>query len=187
MRRLLHAVTESRANYRASFAIELACPIGLAWIGTQSARGWLAPLACVAAGLLVFSFIEYAIHRWLFHAPDGVMSAIHRTHHESPHGHTALPCITSVVVASIGWLALAPLVGAMAASFFLSGVLGGYSYYSILHHLEHRLRINTMPFRWLQKRWADHSVHHRLAETNFGVTTSLWDHVFATHYLARKR
>jgi sterol desaturase/sphingolipid hydroxylase (fatty acid hydroxylase superfamily) len=25
-------------------------------------------------------------------------------------------------------------------------------------------------------------VHHRLVDTNFGVTTSFWDHVFGTHY-----
>jgi sterol desaturase/sphingolipid hydroxylase (fatty acid hydroxylase superfamily) len=182
MKHWLEAVTESRANYAAAYAIDLACPLVLAVVGWRHAVDWPGPLASICLGLMAFTFVEYAIHRWLFHAPDSVMGAMHQAHHDHPGGHTALPCISSAVVASTCWLALAPLTGVAVASFFLSGLLSGYAWYSLLHHFEHSVRINAIPFRWLQKRWAEHSVHHRLDHTNFGVTTSFWDHVFATHY-----
>jgi sterol desaturase/sphingolipid hydroxylase (fatty acid hydroxylase superfamily) len=56
-----------------------------------------------------------------------------------------------------------------------------------VHHLEHSIRITALPYRWMPRRWAVHAVHHRLVGTNFGVTTSLWDRVFGTHYQSRGR
>jgi sterol desaturase/sphingolipid hydroxylase (fatty acid hydroxylase superfamily) len=73
------------------------------------------------------------------------------------------------------------------ASFFLCGFSAAYFYYGALHHFEHTTRINQIPFRWLQGRWAAHSVHHRLDNRNFGVMTSFWDYVFKTHTSHRKQ
>ena len=60
-------------------------------------------------------------------------------------------------------------------------------YFDTLHHLEHTTRINQIPFRWLQGRWAAHSVHHHRDHTNYGVMTSFWDYVFGTHQKQVKR
>jgi sterol desaturase/sphingolipid hydroxylase (fatty acid hydroxylase superfamily) len=182
MRDLLRRVTQSRANYGAAYVVDVACPIVLALIGWGAKSSWTEVFSSLCAGAFVFSFVEYAIHRWLFHAPDSVMGAMHQAHHDQPRGHTALPFITSAAVASTCWLALEPLTGRAVASFFLCGLLGGYAWYSVLHHLEHSVRIRAIPFRWLQRRCAEHFVHHHLEDTNFGVTTAFWDHVFATHY-----
>jgi len=184
---LLRAITESRANYHASYVIDLACPLVLGYFGWRQATDWPVALASLCTGVVVFSFVEYAIHRWLFHARDGVMVAMHHAHHEDPHGHSALPCVTSAVVAVVSWSVLAAIVGQQIACFFLCGLLSGYFSYASLHHLEHRVRISAVPLRWLQRRWAAHSVHHRLVDANFGVTTSFWDHVFRTDYRSRSR
>jgi sterol desaturase/sphingolipid hydroxylase (fatty acid hydroxylase superfamily) len=186
-RDLLSAITGSRANYIASYAIDLACPLVLGYLGARQAPGWPMAIASTCAGLVAFSFVEYAIHRWLFHAPSGAMSAMHQAHHDAPHGHVALPCITSAVVAAVAWWGLSPIVGPAIACSFLCGLMSGYFYYATLHHLEHSVRITAVPFRWLQRRWAVHSVHHRLVDTNFGVTTSFWDRVLGTHYRSRRR
>jgi 4-hydroxysphinganine ceramide fatty acyl 2-hydroxylase len=189
LRDLLRAITGSRANYRASYAIDLLCPLILGYLGFREATtaGWLVSIASAALGLIAFSFVEYAIHRWLFHGLSGAVGAMHQAHHDAPHGHTALPCITGAVVAVSAWSVLRVIVGSAIACCFLCGLLSGYVYYAALHHLEHRVRLTAVPFRWLQRRWAMHAVHHRLADTNFGVTTSLWDRVFGTHYQSRVR
>jgi 4-hydroxysphinganine ceramide fatty acyl 2-hydroxylase len=187
MKDLLRVVTESRINYGLGYLVDLACPLVLGYVGWRQRPAWIVALAGVSAGVAVFSFVEYAIHRWLFHAPGSVMGAMHQAHHDEPAGHSALPCITSAAVAATAWLLLVPLVGSPVACFFLCGVLGGYFHYGALHHLEHRVRINALPFRWLQRRWAVHSVHHRLLDANFGVTTSFWDRVFGTHYQSASR
>jgi sterol desaturase/sphingolipid hydroxylase (fatty acid hydroxylase superfamily) len=184
---LLRAVVESRFNYAASYAIDLACPLVLGYLAFRQTPGWAVGIACVGAGLGVFSFAEYAIHRWLFHARSGVMGAMHQAHHDTPHDHVALPCVTSVAVAVLAWQALSAVVDPGKAGFFLCGLMSGYLYYGALHHFEHSIRITAVPFRWLQRRWAMHSVHHRMAHTNYGVTTSVWDRVFATHHRSRRR
>lgn len=188
-RDLLRAITGSRANYRASYAIDLASSLVLGYFGIQqsAAAGWPLSIASAALGLITFSFIEYAIHRWLFHAASGAIGAMHQAHHDAPHGHTALPCITSAVVATLAWGVLTAIVGSAMACCFLCGLLSGYVYYAALHHFEHRIRLTAVPFRWLQRRWAIHAVHHRLDTTNYGVTTSFWDHVFGTHYKSSGR
>jgi sterol desaturase/sphingolipid hydroxylase (fatty acid hydroxylase superfamily) len=182
-----HAVTASRANYCASYVVDFACPLVLGYLGAREATGLGTPAIGVAAGLFTFTFIEYAVHRWLFHRPTGLLSAMHHSHHQTPDTHAALPFFTSAGVAAICWPALTAVIGSVPASFFLCGVMGGYFYYAALHHLEHSVRINAVPFRWMQRRWAMHSVHHHLAGTNFGVTTSFWDRVFATHYQSKGR
>jgi len=184
---VLRAVSASRANYVASYAIDLACALTAGWLGVREADGWAIPVASVGVGLFVFSFAEYAIHRWLFHGPTGAMRAMHQAHHDGPHDHVALPCISSAVVGGLAWWGLSAAVGPVIASFFWCGFLTGYVAYGTVHHLEHSVRITALPYRWMQRRWAVHTVHHRLVGTNFGVTTSFWDHVFATHYRSRRR
>jgi sterol desaturase/sphingolipid hydroxylase (fatty acid hydroxylase superfamily) len=187
LRVLLSAIAESRANYCASYAIDLACPLALGYLGWRHTRGWLIPVASGCAGLASFSLVEYAIHRWLFHRPSSTMGAVHQAHHDAPHGHAALPCITSAVVAVLASWVLSAIVGPAVASFFLCGLMSGYFYYAALHHFEHSIRINALPFRFLQRRWAVHAVHHRLGDANYGVTTSFWDRVFGTGYKSRRK
>jgi sterol desaturase/sphingolipid hydroxylase (fatty acid hydroxylase superfamily) len=184
---LLRAVSASRANYVASYAMDLASALAMGWLGVRVADGWTVPAAATAGGLLAFSFAEYAIHRWLFHGPTGVMRAMHQAHHDGPHDHVALPCISSAVVGTLAWWGLSAAAGTLLASFFLCGFLTGYVAYGTVHHLEHSIRITALPWRWLQRRWALHAVHHGLVDTNFGVTTSFWDRVFGTHYQTRRR
>jgi 4-hydroxysphinganine ceramide fatty acyl 2-hydroxylase len=183
---LLRAVSSSRANYHASYAMDLASALTVGWLGVRAADGWPTPVAVFGAGLFAFSFAEYAIHRWLFHGRTGPMRAIHQSHHDQPHDHVALPCISSPVVSVLVWWGLSTAVGPVIASFFWCGFLTGYVVYGTVHHLEHSIRITALPARWMQRRWAIHAVHHRLVGSNFGVTTSFWDRVFGTHYQRRR-
>jgi sterol desaturase/sphingolipid hydroxylase (fatty acid hydroxylase superfamily) len=180
-RRALRAVSESRINYCMSYAIDLACPLALCWLGSRVVSDWTTVLLAFCIGGATFSFVEYAVHRWFFHARAGFAVAIHRTHHRSPADPMALPCLSSAA-ASLGlWWLLSPLLGPEVASFFLCGLLVGYFLYATLHHLHHSIRSSAVPFRWLRGRWVTHAVHHSCPDKNFGVTTSVWDHVFGTH------
>jgi sterol desaturase/sphingolipid hydroxylase (fatty acid hydroxylase superfamily) len=183
---LLRAVSGSRANYIAAYAMDLASALAMGWLGVRAADGWPIPVAAFGTGLLAFSFAEYAIHRWLFHGPTGAMRAMHQAHHDGPHDHVALPCISSAVVSGLTWWGLSAAAGPVVASFWWCGFLTGYVAYGAVHHLEHSIRITALPFRWMQRRWAVHAVHHRLTGTNFGVTTSFWDRVFGTYYRSRR-
>jgi sterol desaturase/sphingolipid hydroxylase (fatty acid hydroxylase superfamily) len=184
-RGLLDRVTTSQLNYRASYFCDLCVPLLLFVLGWRTDLAPLPTAFSLGAGLFAFSFIEYAIHRWLFHSPTCFMRVHHDAHHHAPIEATALPCITSAVVAVASWLVMDPLLGTGVTAFFLCGVMLGYFWYAVLHHLEHHIGINRLPWRWLRRRWAMHSVHHKLPHTNFGVTTSLWDRLFGTHYQSK--
>jgi 4-hydroxysphinganine ceramide fatty acyl 2-hydroxylase len=185
-RRTIRTVTTSRTNYVLSYAIDLACPVVLAYLGARHSIDLILALACFCVGAFVFSFIEYAIHRWFFHAPASIGTAIHRDHHVRPREPSALPCPSSAAAGLIFFSLLSPAVGAQVACFFLAGLLFAYFCYATLHHLQHRIPIKRVRLRWLQRRWAEHAIHHGRGNINFGVTTSFWDHVFGTHHPVRK-
>jgi sterol desaturase/sphingolipid hydroxylase (fatty acid hydroxylase superfamily) len=186
MTAMLRRITESRANYLIAYLIDFCCPLVFAYLGWH-ALPWPQAMLSLLAGAFAFSLVEYAIHRWLFHSSSSFMSALHHTHHASPQGPTSLPCISSAVVSLVLWRLAVDAVGPGIAAFFLCGFFGWYFVYAALHHFEHHTAINHLPSRWLQRRWANHTLHHRRADTNFGVTTSLWDRVFRTHYQSGKR
>jgi sterol desaturase/sphingolipid hydroxylase (fatty acid hydroxylase superfamily) len=183
----MRVITTSRVNYVLSYALDLACPLVLAFLGLQCATLGITPIASLIVGAFVFTFIEYGTHRWFFHERGKFAATVHRAHHERPAEATALPCFSSPTAALGGSWLLIPLVGAEVTYFLLCGLLAGYFYYSLLHHLQHSVRASSISLGWLQRRWITHAAHHARPNANFGVTTSFWDHVFGTHYLPRRR
>ena len=180
-RSLVEIVCESRANYWAAYATDFSCPCLFGYLGMQHASNWSASVVSVLFGLFVFSLIEYAVHRWLLHDLRGALFDLHDAHHNNPERTSAFLFPTSLLLLVPVWCLLTWGLHVQQASYFLMGLSGGYFCFDTLHHAEHALRINQMPFRWLKKRWAFHSVHHRIGQRNFGVTTSFWDYVFGTH------
>jgi sterol desaturase/sphingolipid hydroxylase (fatty acid hydroxylase superfamily) len=67
----------------------------------------------------------------------------------------------------------------IAASSLTTGVLAGYVGYMLVHHAAHYWTVS--PGSWLNQARRHHALHHYHSETfNFGITTSIWDHVFGT-------
>jgi sterol desaturase/sphingolipid hydroxylase (fatty acid hydroxylase superfamily) len=184
---IMQAISKSRVNYWAAYLVDMGCPILFAYLGLRRHPGPIGSLLVAAFGFAVFTLVEYAIHRWLLHDPECFLYPLHEAHHQHPEGTAAFLAPTSFVVLMPIWLLFAGLLHVSGASFFLCGFSFGYFYFGTLHHLEHRVRINRIPFRWLQGRWAAHSVHHKLDHTNYGVMTSFWDYVFGTHQKQIKR
>jgi len=186
-RSLLSAISASRANYWAAYAVDTACPILFGYLGLRHHGSWPWVVSSLLFGWFVFTLVEYAIHRWLLHNPQCFLYPLHEAHHQRPEEAAAFLFPTSFLVLMPIWLLLTYVLHLQGASFFLCGFSAGYLYFGTLHHLEHRVRINQIPFRWLQGRWAAHSVHHRIDYMNYGVMTSFWDYIFKTHQRQVKR
>ena len=114
------------------------------------------------SSILIYSFIEYAVHRWLLHGP---MKARHRTHHRYPalHAQTPLLVVVPITVLSVALCGLAFATG-MVVCWLVSG------------RLHKKLHLGTGPAH-LE---AHHMTHHRRVCKNFGVSTTLWDRLFRT-------
>ncbi len=135
--------------------------------------------AIVFAGVVAWTVLEYAIHRFVLHGLRP-FSDWHAEHHQRP---SALICAPTLVSATlIAGLVLLPTllcVGPLRASALTLGVLAGYLAYSTMHHAAHHWRPSSGWARGCKRR---HALHHRDAKPggHYGVTTGFWDRVFAT-------
>jgi dihydroceramide fatty acyl 2-hydroxylase len=146
-----------------------------------------APAMAVAIGLacwLAWTLAEYLIHRHAFHheptTPLGreIHRIMHGHHHDHPGDHerlmmplgVSLP-ILAVIGFGVAWGfggGMGLLVAGFLAIFFMN--------YDLIHFLSHR-KGSPLP-AGLRRR---HMMHHfRDHDTNFGVSTVLWDVVFRT-------
>jgi len=135
------------------------------------------------AGLVAWTFAEYAIHNWYGHVAKGrnEFSREHLKHHavKGYFAATRKKVLVALSVLAALAAAAAPLVGAGIALAFTSGFALAYAGYEVLHR-----RLHTHGPRGPYGRWARrHHFHHHFAnpKANHGVTSPLWDLVFRTY------
>jgi len=88
--------------------------------------------------------------------------------------HHAHPDVPVVAVFWQIWISFA-LVYFVAGGDFLSGGLVAYAWYLFVHHCAHHSP-GSVPASLLRH----HSSHHRFANWNYGVSTTVWDRVLGT-------
>ena len=116
-----------------------------------------------AGGVVALTLAEYLVHRFVLH---GFAPTEHRLHHANPDS-AVLTIFWQI------WICFA-LVYLIAGGAFVAGALVAYAWYLFVHHCSHHGPKLPLP---LLKH---HRSHHRFASRNYGVSTTLWDHVFGT-------
>ena len=142
-------------------------------------------LGLFLVGLFGFTFVEYAVHRYLYHIPATSVGrakfqyTMHGVHHEYPKDKTrlAMPPIITVFVSSLLFFIFRFSFGSYAFG-LLSGFTFGYAMYLFVHYAIHAY---SPPKNFLKVWWTHHSQHHyRQDEVAFGVSSTLWDHLIGT-------
>ena len=138
------------------------------------------------AGILGFTFTEYAVHRWVYHPPHGASDAykqatykMHGMHHDYPKDkrRLAMPPLLAIVIATSLLFLFRAVLGEYSFS-YLAGFVVGYALYLIVHYTVH---MYAPPRNFLRTLWVNHSIHHYSEdEVLFGVSQPLWDYVFGT-------
>ena len=143
-------------------------------------------LFAVAAGLLLWTLLEYALHRIALHRMV-YFSPMHGLHHASPLDFIGTPTWVSVsVLISVIFVPTWIFLGFNTADGLTVGVMLGYWWYGVVHHVIHHRTGATSPSYFNDLR-AWHMRHHYSPKAgNFGVSTPLWDYVFGTAITARK-
>jgi sterol desaturase/sphingolipid hydroxylase (fatty acid hydroxylase superfamily) len=129
-------------------------------------------LVClVFAGIVFWSFAEYAIHRAL----HVYRIKSHMRHHTHPKEQSGPGLLNTILIMSAvyGFLFLA--IGAENAAPLDAGILLGYGIYLYLHNLVHFSKF--LPGNWAR---ANHERHHKRPNEKFGVITGVWDRIFGT-------
>ena len=148
------------------------------------------------AGIFSWSLFEYIIHRYVFHflakskTALRIVYVIHGNHHEYPRDKERLfmPLVPSLITSSAIFLLMfffAVLFNAGSFVFvFFPGFLFGYLIYGSMHYAIHAW---NPPFKWMKPLWRNHHLHHyKNLERGFGVSSTLWDHVFGTMFDLKK-
>ncbi|MFT3909819.1 MAG: sterol desaturase family protein [Ferruginibacter sp.] len=143
------------------------------------------------SGMLFWSFTEYVLHRFVFHYhPESERGKklhyiIHGNHHEYPRDRERLfmPAAPSLIIASTLFLLMFLALGKNVFPFF-PGFIFGYLIYGSMHYAIHAW---NPPFKWMKGLWRNHHLHHyKNDDRGFGVSSTLWDHVFGTMFNLKK-
>ena len=157
----------------------------LYWSVTHTSLGAGLTILMFLLGFLAFTWVEYAMHRYVFHMKtyndlrEKIQYTIHGVHHEFPKDKTrlAMPPLLSVTIATVLLLLFRLVMGDFAFS-FLPGFLTGYAFYLAIHYIVH---VYQPPKNFLKVLWINHAIHHyKHGEYVFGVSSPLWDYVFGT-------
>lgn len=138
-------------------------------------------------GMLFWTLFEYISHRFIFHLVSekpGLQKfayILHGNHHHYPRDKQRLfmPPVPSLIISSTIFGLMYLLMGSYAFMFF-PGFMIGYLMYGTMHYAIHAW---NPPFKWMKPLWRNHHLHHYKNEHNgFGVSSTIWDHVFGTMF-----
>ncbi len=147
---------------------------------------WPVILGCVGLGVVTWTFLEYCLHRFVFHLPPTriravrlVLFVLHGYHHEFPNDPRRL-----VAPPVLGW----PIAAALTVLFWavfgpywqalLAGTFTGYLAYDWMHYYTHHARPKSRFGRFMRRFHMEH--HYKKATTQYGLSSPIWDFVFRT-------
>ncbi|XP_034542575.1 fatty acid 2-hydroxylase [Notolabrus celidotus] len=140
-------------------------------------------------GWFLWSFIEYCIHRFVFHMNPPAHNyylitihfLLHGQHHKSPFDGSRLvfpPGLASLVVGSFYGILRIMLPDILGLSVFVGG-LCGYVVYDMIHYYLHYGSPKKGSYMYSLKAY--HVKHHfEHQKAGFGITSTFWDHPFNT-------
>jgi sterol desaturase/sphingolipid hydroxylase (fatty acid hydroxylase superfamily) len=134
-------------------------------------------------GRFVFTFIEYLMHRYVYHSGESMNNQtwqykVHGIHHQHPKvkSQLAMPLPIGILLLTAFYF-IFTLVMRDMVWFFFPGFVLGYSFYLLMHYLIHTLRA---PKNYLKYFWWHHHMHHAREDKAYGLSTRFWDRVFGT-------
>jgi len=142
----------------------------------------------VVAGIFVWSFIEYVLHKYIFHFDaksefgKKIHFIFHGVHHDYPSDSRRLvmPPSVSIPLAALFYFIFRYLVGEVYVLPFFSGFIIGYLFYDLTHYAIHHFNMHS-------KFWLEIKNHHMLhhyhdQDKGYGVSSPLWDLVFGSMF-----
>lgn len=138
-------------------------------------------------GLVFWSFVEYAIHRWIYHIDYKIepirwfLDGFHRHHHNNLQDYRVLNAgfllIYPIFILVFG---LTLILTSWAFSlYFTLGVLLYYFFYENIHYFIHYKAYESGYMKWIQQYHLYH--HYRNWDVNYGNTLAVWDRILGTY------
>lgn len=140
----------------------------------------------VLLGVFIWTFLEYTLHRWVFHFEPRtewgrrIHFIIHGVHHDYPNDGTRLvmPPAVSIPLAVFFYVIFLLVFGPAYAPAVFAGMVIGYLWYDMLHYATHHFSMKRGV--WLKLKQYHMRHHYGDENTGYGVSSPLWDYVFRT-------
>ncbi|KZC14103.1 PREDICTED: fatty acid 2-hydroxylase [Dufourea novaeangliae] len=147
-------------------------------------------LSSYILGILLWSILEYVLHRKLFHFKPPATSKLlislhfilHGVHHKAPFDNRRLvfPPVAGLSIAKLLWYLYEALFSRTMIYFIAAGTTTGYVCYDLIHYYLHHGAPRAGSYLYTMKR--NHNYHHfSHHELGFGISSKLWDHAFGTN------
>lgn len=136
------------------------------------------------AGMLLWTLVEYLLHRYVFHFVNDSNLAqrfhyiVHGVHHEYPLDteRLVMPPVPSIILVLFFYSLYYAMMGTYVYA-FLPGFVIGYLVYASIHYAIHAYK----PPKALNYLWRHHNLHHfKYPDKAYGVSSPLWDIIFGT-------
>lgn len=147
-------------------------------------------LGCMAViGYFIWPFIEYCIHRWIFHMDPPHDSpllitlhfTLHGLHHKVPFDDQRLlfPPVPAALVVWFFYSIFSKLLPEWVVPPLIAGGILGYVTYDLIHYHLHYGSPKDGSYLYFMKRY--HNQHHFTQHTSgYGISCPIWDYVFGT-------
>ena len=151
----------------------------------QSQLPILAVVGLFLLGVLIWTLVEYIIHRYVFHyEPKTAWGKqlhyiIHGVHHDYPNDARRLVMPPSISIPlAILFLALFAITLGRLAPPISAGFGFGYVCYDSIHYAIHHFEMKRGVLLWLKQYHLRH--HYKDDHVGYGISSPLWDYVFRT-------
>ncbi len=163
----------------------------IAW-GAWGTASLFSAVALTLAGWVLWTFTEYALHRFVFHwQPKSAALAqfvfiLHGNHHAFPNDplRNLMPPMVSIPVGALVGAGLVALIGP-SGLWVLFGFMTGYVGYDLVHYACHQWPMKGRIGRALKQHHMRH--HHGRDNGNYAITGMMWDRMLATHLKRQPR
>jgi 4-hydroxysphinganine ceramide fatty acyl 2-hydroxylase len=140
-------------------------------------------------GLFVWTFVEYIMHRFVFHymPPDKPWAMrmhfiFHGVHHDYPSDakRLVLPPSVSIPLATIFYLLFKAILPVNDVFGFFPGFILGYLVYDISHYAIHHFNFKGSVWKKIKQH---HMLHHyQDPAKGYGVSSPFWDKIFGSDF-----
>ncbi|HEY4194594.1 MAG TPA: sterol desaturase family protein [Mucilaginibacter sp.] len=140
-------------------------------------------------GIFIWSFVEYIMHRFVFHyaPPDKPWAQrmhfiFHGVHHDYPSDakRLVLPPSVSIPLATLFYFLFQAILPVNYIFGFFPGFILGYLFYDISHYAIHHFNFKGNLWKKIKQH---HMLHHyQDPDKGYGVSSPLWDKVFHSDF-----
>jgi 4-hydroxysphinganine ceramide fatty acyl 2-hydroxylase len=154
----------------------------------NTASNLMTTVLAIFGGILYWTFLEYAIHRFLYHKSYSskflryFIGSFHAYHHQDMSDHRVLNA-GFLMIYLVTPIVLSPLLLFTQDFQFLAslaaGLVSAHYFYEWVHYSLHYKVHETGYLNYIQKYHLHH--HDRALNKNYGNTSHLWDLIFGTY------